>query len=122
MRHTWLVLGILAVSQLADASSSCYVNFLNDGGDAVVSISLAAPGRSDWKPVALLAVVDGGYVNGEGGYMGKAIVGIHAEHGCLYDVLVEFARQRALLVKSFDVCHTHSLDIERTWWQASLAS
>jgi hypothetical protein len=95
---------------------------MNDGGDAVVSISLSTSGRSDWKPVALRGVVDGGYVIGEGGTMGRAKVGVRLDQGCLYDVLVEFARQRALLVQSFDVCHTHSLDIQRTWWQASSAS
>jgi hypothetical protein len=122
MRYTWFVLGMLATSLAVQAASLRYVDFINEGKDGVVSISLATPGRSDWKPVPLRGVVDGGYVSVDGGYMGRAMVGINVEHGCLYDVLVEFARQKALLVKAFDVCHTHSLYIQRTWQQANLMS
>ncbi|GLQ52117.1 hypothetical protein ACFFJT_18605 [Dyella flava] len=122
MRNTWLVLGLLMASQSVEAVSLCYVDFINEGEDSVVAISLATPGRNDWKPVTLRGVVNGGYVSVDGGYMGRAMVGIRADRGCVYDVLVEFARQNALLVKAFDVCHTHALYIERTWQQAHLAA
>jgi hypothetical protein len=122
MRHTWVLLGVLVASQSAGAASQAYVDFINGGDDSVVSIELATPGGHDWRPVKLRGVVDGGYVSLAGGYIGRAEVGINTDRGCVYDILVQFAVQRALLVKGFDVCHTHSLDIGRTWRQVSAIS
>jgi hypothetical protein len=118
MRHALLVLGAMLASQSASAASSCYVDFINRGGDSVVSIKLATPGQHDWQPVALRGVTRGGYVQESGGYIGDAVVGINVDRGCRYDVLIEFAEQKALLVKAFDVCHVHALDIDDVRRQA----
>lgn len=115
MRRIWSVLGVLAASPLAIAASFGYVDFVNSGGDGVVAISLAAPGSGRWQPVRLRGVTGGGYVELSGGYMGTATVPIDTSHGCVYDVLVEFAQRPALVVNGFDACKTHRIDIDRTW-------
>lgn len=122
MRHTWAVLGLFALSQLAVAASACYVDFVNSGGDSVVAISLATPGSGNWKLVTLHGVVDGGYVESSGGYMGKATVAIDVSRGCRYDLLVEFATRNALMLSGFDACKTHRIDIDRLWQQAHTTS
>ncbi|GLQ97244.1 hypothetical protein [Dyella mobilis] len=118
MRNALFVLGSIVASQSASAASACYVDFINRGDDSVVSIELATPGQHDWKPVALRGVTNGGWVSDAGGYVGDAMVGIDVERGYVYDVLVEFATEKALLVKAFDVCHVHALDIDKVRRQA----
>ena len=120
MRNVWLVLGIFTASLAVNAASLSYVKFINSGGDAVVAISLATPGSNDWKLVKFRGVTNGGYV--DGGYMGKALVGIDTSHGCVYDVLVEFVTRKPLLINRFNVCRTHHLDIDKTWQQADSAA
>ncbi|GFZ97230.1 hypothetical protein [Dyella caseinilytica] len=122
MRKIWIVLGVLLVSHLVIAASIRHVDFINSAGDSVVEISLATPGSGDWKPVKLSGVTDGGYVSLDGGYMGKATAVIDINHGCVYDILIEFSKRKALLLSNADVCHTHRFDIDKIWWQAQSAS
>jgi len=120
MRNLWPVLGIFTASLAVNAASLSSIKFINSGGDAVVAISLAAPGSNDWKPVKFRGVTGGGYING--GYMGKALADIDTSRGCVYDVLVEFATRKALLIDKFDVCRMHHLDINKAWQRADSAA
>ncbi|MGC1548602.1 MAG: hypothetical protein WA777_08735 [Rhodanobacter sp.] len=120
MHKALLILGIFLVSEGAMASSPRYVDFISDGPESVISIQLATPGHSDWVPVKLNGVVDGGYVEFEGGYVGQALVAVNVDRGCLYDVRIEFASQKMLTVKEFNVCRMHNLDISQAWWRDSL--
>lgn len=121
MRITLFRLGVLLVSGTANASSQQYVHFINHGQDSVVSIESASPGSSDWIPVKIRGVTDGGYVSLQGGYIGSAMGFIDASRGCFYDIRIEFSSRKAMIVKGFDVCHTRSLDIDRAWLKANMA-
>lgn len=118
MHHTWLVPAIFLASQLAIPMSQSYIDFINDGSDAVVSIELAMPDSQDWKRVKLRGVTGGGYVSDTGGYIGHAVVSIDVNRGCFYDVRISFVQQKALLVRAFDACHNHALHIDEIWQEA----
>jgi hypothetical protein len=117
MRKAFFMLGIFLASGAVTAASSRYVDFISDGPESVVSIQLATPGHADWVSVKLNGVVDGGYVELEGGYVGRAHVAINMDRGCLYDVRVEFASRSVLTVPEFNVCRVHTFDIGQAWWR-----
>jgi hypothetical protein len=118
MHRIWFVPALFLASQLAIPMSQHYVDFISDGSDSVVSIQLATPGGHDWVRVKLRGVTDGAYVSTTGGYIGHAKVGIDVSRGCLYDVRIEFAEQKALLLKGFDACRTRTVHIDDLWQKA----
>jgi hypothetical protein len=122
MRHTRYVPALFLASQLAIPLSQSYVDFFNDGSDSVVSIELATPDGNDWKRVKLRGVTGGGWVSWKGGYTGHAMASIDTDRGCFYDVRIEFAEQKALLVKGFDACHIHAMHINDLWQKANRIS
>jgi hypothetical protein len=118
MHHAWAVPVIFLASQLAIPISTSYIDFINDGSDAVIAIELALPDSNNWRLVKLHGVTRGSYVSSTGGYIGHAVVTVDVNRGCFYDVRIEFSQQRALLVKAFDVCHNHALNIDDMWQKA----
>ena len=122
MGKIWMVFGVLFLSHLALAASFNNIKFINEGGDGVVAISLAAPDSGEWKPVRVRGMTGGGYVSLDGGYVGTANGVVDITHGCVYDILVEFSRRKALLLSDVDICRMHRLDIDKAWWQAKSMS
>jgi hypothetical protein len=122
MHRTRFVPAMFLASQLAIPMSQSYIDFVSNGSHAVVFIELATPGSNDWKPVKLRGVTDGGYVSSTGGYIGHAVVAIDLSRGCLYDVRIEFAEQKALLIEGLDACHVHTVRINDLWQKASRLS
>lgn len=118
MRYALCVVAGLAASCSAHVSPRHYVDFVNDSPDSVVSLSVAPPGSSDWKRLHLDGTFNGGYL--EGGYIGDAMVALPDGQGCMYDVLVEFAHQKALLISALNVCKVQQLHIGHAWQKANL--
>ena len=112
-----VVAGLLASCSTMDPPRH-YVDFVNDSQDSVVSLSVAVPGSTDWQRLHLNGTFDGGPL--EGGYIGDATVALPNGQGCMYDVLVEFAHQKALLISAVNVCKVQRLHIGHAWQQANL--
>ena len=112
-KRLFVLLGVIALQGPASASQTCYVDFINDAQDSVVSVEHADAGSAAWTSVEL-----GGPL--QGGYAGQATVAFHVGQDALRDLLIEFADGKILEVTKFDVCRLHSLYIDRTWTAAVL--
>jgi hypothetical protein len=111
MRYALCIVAGLLASCSAGNPPRHYVDIINNSTDSVVSMNAAVPGSNAWKPLRLRGVVDGGYI-------GQTTVAIPGDHGCVYDVLVEFAHQRPLLISAMNACRSHRLDVGHAWRQA----
>ena len=120
MRYALCVVAGLLASCSASDPPRHYVDIINDSSDSVVSMNVAVPGSNAWKPLHLNGVSKGGFL--EGGYIGQATVAMPVDQGCMYDVLVEFAHQRPLLISAMNVCRSRRLDVGRAWQLANLHS
>jgi hypothetical protein len=85
-----------------------YVNFINDGQDTVISIEQAKPGTNRWVRNMLDRPLAGGYV-------GRSILPISTERGCLQDIRILFADRKMLTITALDVCSVPTLHIGRAW-------
>ena len=113
MRYALCVVAGLLASCSASDPPRHYVDIINDSSDSVVAMNAAVPGSNAWKPLHLGGVLNDGFL--EGGYIGQATVAMPGDHGCVYDVLVEFTHQRPLLISAMNVCRSHRLDVGHAW-------
>lgn len=120
MRHVLCIVGGLLASCSAHVPPRHYVDVINSGSDAIVALHAAAPGSNAWQRMPLHGVFPSSLV--EGGYLGRAWLAMPAEPRCRYDLLIEFAQRRALLIRNADLCQLHRLDVERAWRLADFAA
>ena len=118
MRYALCAVAGLLASCSAHVSARHYVDVINDTPDSVVSLSLAAPGSADWKPVRLSDGFNSSNLGG--GYPGNTLVSLPQEQGCTYDVLVEFAYKKTVLISAVNVCQNYRLHIGQAWLRTPL--
>jgi hypothetical protein len=115
MRSVLTAVTTLLMFQAAQAAATQYVDFINDSASSVVSIEVTPAGVEDWIAVTLNGSHQGSLSRLEGGFSGQATTVIDKEHGCIYDVRIDFSDHEPLLLTGWNLCRAHVVRIGEQW-------